>query len=214
VITEGENGKEYRSIEEADRIGFAQAASVEVERPNELILPEINAPDAEEKISNSTGIRVHLYGMKTWGSLFNPRQLVAMQTFLSCYSECLDYLRSTVSDEQYRLALITYLAMWISRNSSRMTTVGRWNISEETVATPVSVKGVPMKWDYPEANPTSNVSGGFANQTKYILSVILRESTTDGSLPCERISVWGPTPRWLTFFTVQCCFGNRRSAPI
>jgi len=27
----------------------------------------------EDAISNSTGISVHLYGMKTWGSLFNPR---------------------------------------------------------------------------------------------------------------------------------------------
>ena len=55
------------------------------EPPQELILPEINAADAED-VSNSTGIRVHMYGMKTWGSLFNQRQLVAMQTFVALVS--------------------------------------------------------------------------------------------------------------------------------
>jgi adenine-specific DNA methylase len=92
VITEDKSGKRYRPVEESDLAAFREAAKIEVEQPGELILPEITGEDAED-VANSTGIRVHLYGMKTWGSLFNPRQLVAMQTFVACLREALEEMK-------------------------------------------------------------------------------------------------------------------------
>ena len=97
VVVEGKNGKDYRPVEESDLAAFREAAAMDVERPSELILPEINAQDAAEDISNSTGIRVHLYGMKTWGSLFNDRQLVAIQTFISCLHEAMELMEEELS---------------------------------------------------------------------------------------------------------------------
>ena len=92
VITEGKAGKGYRSVEDADLDAFERARKIRAERPQEMILPEVNAKGAED-VSNSTGIRVHLYGMKTWGSLFNERQLVAMQTFVSVLHEALHAMK-------------------------------------------------------------------------------------------------------------------------
>ena len=77
------HGPSPRRVEKVDRKGFREAAEMEVERPGELMLPEIIADDAED-VANSTSIRAHLHGMKTWGSLFNARQIVAMQKFVSC----------------------------------------------------------------------------------------------------------------------------------
>ena len=44
VIVEGKAGKEYRPVEDVDLAAFKEASGIEVERPNELILPEINTP--------------------------------------------------------------------------------------------------------------------------------------------------------------------------
>lgn len=178
IITEDSHGKGYRAVEDSDLKGFRKASEIPVERPLELILPEVNADDAED-VSNSTGIRVHLYGMKTWGSLFNPRQLVATQNFVACLHEARETMKKTIPDEEYRKAVGIYLGLWVSRNSMRMTSMGRWDTGGETFQTPFDAQAIPMKWDYPEANPFSSVTGGFANQLNW-MTHYLRHETGQG----------------------------------
>ncbi|GAB6186477.1 DUF559 domain-containing protein [Thermopirellula anaerolimosa] len=175
VIVEGKDGKEYRPVEEADLAAFREAAKIEVERPGELILPEINAEGADD-VANSTGIRVHLYGMKTWGSLFNPRQLVAMQTFVACLREALEQMREEIPDEEYRRAVGVYLGLFISRIASRCSNVGLWNSKGENVEHPFGRQAIPMTWDYPEVNPFSESTGGALGQLAWMLGVITHES--------------------------------------
>jgi len=175
VIVEGKNGKDYRPVEKIDLEAFEEAAAMKVERPQELILAEINAVDAEDDVSNSTGIRVHLYGMKTWGSLFNPRQIVAMQAFVECLHDALKVMKNEIDDHEYRKAVGVYLGLWVSRNTMRMTVVGRWDTGGEKFQTPFDAQALPMKWDYPEANPFSSVTGGFANQIDWMLAFLKRE---------------------------------------
>jgi putative DNA methylase len=176
VIVEGKDGKEYRPAEGSDLEAFRAACAIPAERPRELILPEVNADDADDDVSNSTGIRVHLYGMKTWGSLFSPRQLVAMQTFVACLHEALVEMEKDIEDDDYRRVVGIYLGLWLSRNSMRMSTVGRWDVGGEKFQTPFDGAKLPMKWDYPEANPFCGVTGGFLNQLDWIKAFIARES--------------------------------------
>ncbi|MBW2149115.1 MAG: hypothetical protein JRI22_19080, partial [Deltaproteobacteria bacterium] len=93
VVVEGRESKEYRSVEESDLAAFRQSCHVEADSPGEPI---------EEGQWN---IKTWLYGMKTWGSLFNPRQLVAMQTFVQCLHEALEKMKSEIADEEYRKAV-------------------------------------------------------------------------------------------------------------
>jgi putative DNA methylase len=176
VIVEDKGGKGYRPVEDSDLEAFRKASGIPAERPQELILPEVNADDADDDVSNSTGIRVHLYGMKTWGSLFNPRQLVAMQTFVACLHEALEEMKKDIEDDDYRRVVCIYLGLWLSRNAMRMSTVGRWDTGGETFQTPFDRANLPMKWDYPEANPFCGVTGGFLNQLDWIKAFIARES--------------------------------------
>src|SRR5262249_28775010 len=127
VILEGKTGKDYRPVEKTDLAACSAAARIDVERPAEVILPEINAEDAQDDVSNSTGIRVHLYGMKTWGSLFNPRQLVTMQTLIGLLDRNLEAMKAEIADGEYRKAVGIYLALWISRASARYCSVTLWN---------------------------------------------------------------------------------------
>lgn len=147
------------------------------ERPQELILPEVNADVAEDDVSNSTGIRVHLYGMKTWGSLFNPRQLVAMQTFVASLHEALEAMNQENSDDDYRKALAVYLGIVVDRLAQRGSNVGVWHTGQETFEHPFGRQAIPMTWDYPEANPFASFTQKSIG-TDYISKVVGRESTS------------------------------------
>jgi putative DNA methylase len=183
VIVEGKDGKEYRPVEGSDLEAFRAACATPAERPGELILPEVNADDADDDVSNSTGIRVHLYGMKTWGSLFNPRQLVAMQTFVACLHEALEEMKKEIADDEYRKAVGVYLGLWVSRSSMFQSNVGLWKPGGEFVAAPFSMQAIPMVWDYPETSLFADASGGAGGQLDWIKRFIIHES--DSVIPAS-----------------------------
>jgi len=183
VIVDGRDGKEYRPVEAVDIRAFEDAASIEVERPSELILPEINAEESEEDVSNSTGIRVHLYGMKTWGSLFNPRQLLAMQTFVGCLHEALILMKGEMDDAEYLKAVGIYLGLWLSRVAMFQSNVGRLLPDLEAVTHPFNAARLPMTWDYPETTPFAETSGGAWGQIDWMVRVIQHES--EGGTPAQ-----------------------------
>jgi len=175
VIVEGKDGKTYRRVEETDLEAFREAEKIEVERPGELILPEINAEDGDD-VATSTGIRVHLYGMKTWGSLFNPRQLVAMQTFVACLHEALEQMREEIEDEEYRKVVGIYLGLWVSRLAQRCNSQSTWLPSLEAIAHPFSMAKISLAWDFIEVNLTGDVTGGPASQLDWMKRVLVHES--------------------------------------
>ncbi|MEW6307571.1 MAG: DUF1156 domain-containing protein [Bacillota bacterium] len=169
VVVEGKGGKDYREVEYTDLTGIACAAKIEVECPGERI-PE-----------NQWNVKTWLYGMKTWGSLFNPRQLVAMQTFVSCLHEALGGMKREIADDEYRKAVGVCLGLWLNRIAQRSSNVGIWDTTRETFAHPFGRQAIPMTWDYPEANPFSETTGGAEGGLDWMKRVILHES--GNSLP-------------------------------
>lgn len=180
VIVDTPAGKDYRPVEPRDIDAFDQAKAMaqSVERPTEPILPEITRTD--DDISNSTGIRVHLYGLNTWGSLFNPRQLLAMQTLVGCMREALVELNRQQSDAEYQQAVAAYLSIWLAKFSMFATTVSAWRNDGEFIDSPFSMQKVSMTWDYPEVNPFSDSTGGAIGQLEWITRAIEHESPFDG----------------------------------
>jgi putative DNA methylase len=166
VVVEGKGGKDYRPVEEQDIRAFHEAESVPSEAPSEKI---------EEGQWN---IKTWLYGMTTWGSLFNPRQLLAMQTFVACLRDAVELIRSEFQDEEYRRAVAVYLGLWISRIAQRGSNVGIWHTSRETLEHPFGRQAIPMVWDYPEANPFSESTGGAEGGIDWMTRVIEHESNS------------------------------------
>ncbi len=189
VITEDTNGRSYRTVESTDLEAFEEAKrrAAVLERPTELILPEITGVAGTE-ISNSTGIRVHLYGMRTWGSLFNSRQLLVIQTLVACLRDALDKMEERKLDFDYRLAIGTYLALWISRSSARYCSVTVWHKGEEKFEHPFGRQAIPMTWDYPEPNPFVEGSAGLTDAWDLISRVIHRESSSHVSAAVLNVS--------------------------
>ena len=179
VVVKDRKGKEYRPVEKGDHDTFRRASEMELVRPGEVILPEINS-EGSEGVSNSTGIRVHLYGMKTWGSIFNHRQLVAMQAFVASLHEGLEAMEREIPDENYRHALGLYLGLWIDRVASFSTNVSRWAAGSQIIKTPFGGQAIPIIWDYPEVNPLADSSGTASTQLEYMLKVVEHEREVKG----------------------------------
>lgn len=190
VVVQDRKGKDYRPVEKSDLDAFRKVSKMGFVRPEEMILPEINSEGAEG-VSNSTGIRVHLYGMKTWGSIFNHRQLVAMRTFVASLHEGLEAMKEEIPDENYRHALGLYLGLWIDRVASFSTNVCRWAAGSQIIKTPFGGQAIPIIWDYPEVNPLADSSGTASTQLEYMLKVIEHERVAKGLAIPEPIVLFG-----------------------
>ena len=193
VITDTATGKGYRLAEEADLRGFraAEKLAAAYQKPTEPILPEITQGD--EEIPNSTGIRVHLYGFTTWGSILNPRQFLAIHTLVECFHDAYPVLQKEHPDPGYVEALACYLGIWIDRIAQRSSSMGVWHTSRETLEHPFGMPIINFSQDYPEANLFSESTGGAIGQIDWIQRVIEHESVTSMD-PIRRVIEREATP--------------------
>jgi putative DNA methylase len=178
VITDTPEGKNYRPVEATDQNAYDEARQLakEIEKPSEYVVPEINAPGASPDAGSHRSISVDIYGFKTFGSLLNARELAAMQGLVSALKEALLEQRKGDSDLNYREALATYLGLFVSRNSMRLTNMGRYDSGGETFQSPFSKQSLAMVWDYSEPNPFNESTGGVLSQLDWIIRVIEHES--------------------------------------
>jgi len=186
VIVEGKNGKDYRLVEDKDIQAFETVKTLI--DPSQI--PNESMPESPDLVSGRG------WNFKTWGCLFNSRQLVAMQTFVACLHDALEAMKDEIAKEEYRKGVGICLALWVSRTSMFLSNMGLWKPTGEFIAAPFSRQAIPMVWDYPEINGFADSSGGALGQLDWILRVIRHESfkglpastlLSDGSyLPMEK----------------------------
>ncbi|HEV3257887.1 MAG TPA: hypothetical protein VG013_13460, partial [Gemmataceae bacterium] len=136
-------------------------------------------PDVEIP-HNPFSLRPPLYGFTKFSDLFTPRQLCAM----SCFSTLVDELPSVLpasAAADYVTALVTYLALSVSRLANRCSSACFWDPTGEKVQQVFARQAIAMAWDYIEANPLSDSSGGFIGQADYLANVVAHSPT--GVLP-------------------------------
>lgn len=133
-------------------------------------------------------INVYRYGMTEWANLFTNRQLVALTTLSDLVSE----VRSKVLEdalaagipagerledggvgaEAYADAVVTYLALAVSRTTDYSSNLCSWHSGRDSIRNLFSRQAIPMVWDYAEANLFSNSSGNFLGQVEWISKAI------------------------------------------
>lgn len=139
-----------------------------------------------------------LYGLKTYGDLFTPRQLMAMTTFSDLIGEVTqearrDAIAAGLGDDvtplrdggtgaiAYADGIACYLGLAISRFADRNNALCTWDSGP--IGTRASTGGsartaslrnlfarqaVPMAWDFGEANPFSDSGGGYNSALDWI----------------------------------------------
>lgn len=160
IIAEGQKGRIYFSPN-ADQENIAKQS-----RP--AWKPETNLPE------KALGFRVQLYGMTQHSDLFTSRQLAGMTTLSDLVKEARNKIFKSspkvdnTKFQDYADAVSIYLAMAVSRQSNRMSTICFWDTTGENVQQVFARQALPMTWDFAEANPFSNSSGSFHNGFDYI----------------------------------------------
>ena len=177
IVAEGKKGRIYLPpTEEMENI----AQSVQPEWQPEATLPD-----------NPRWFSPPLYGMQTYGSLFTPRQLLALTTF----SDLIDEARAKIAADYraahpasadddtplaaggsgaqaYADAVAVYLAFAVDKASDAWSSITSWTAQRDTLRNTFARQAIPMVWDFAEVNPFSDSTGNFSGSIEWINKAI------------------------------------------
>ncbi len=184
VVAEGDNGRVY--LPPADEMESI-ARQARPEWKPDVLMPE-----------NPRWFSPPLYGLRSFGDVFTPRQLVALTTFADLVQEARQLARldaqaaglpgdSAQAGEvgsqaaAYADAVAAYLAFGVDKLSDRHSTLARWDQTPTAsgIINSFSRQALPMTWDYAEGNPFSEASGNFVGGIGLIAKVVMH------SLPAQ-----------------------------
>jgi putative DNA methylase len=179
------SGKRYRIANDEDMKAFNDAEKYLEEKRRKLFnewgldpVPDevIHTPNNKEYrpgglLYNFTPIL--LYGMNTWGDLFNARQKLALITFVDKVREAHKKMIEEKYDEKYAKVVITYLALVISRMSDFESNLVAWHPQWEFSTHTFARQALQMTWDYSELNLLSPIlSGTWGSMHRQMLRVL------------------------------------------
>jgi putative DNA methylase len=138
-----------------------------------------NSWKPELEISGNTrAFSPPLYGMKTFGDLFTPRQLVELTTYSDLFpavhervlqdarlgSRTDDGLRLSMGGlgaAAYADAILLYLAFAFDKLSTSSNSICTWQTAPTRLVAAFGRQAIPMTWDYAEANAFGGAAGDF-----------------------------------------------------
>ncbi len=176
VVAEGRGGRVYVT------------ASDEQERVAKQAVPGWK-PDAQLP-DNTRWFSPPVFGLRTYGDLFTPRQLVALTTFSGLVGEARERIRADAlaaglpddgaplesggrGAQAYADAAATYLAFAVDRCADFNCALTRWVPSNEKVMNLFARQAIPMVWDFAEANLLADVVGGWQKCVNYIADCVV-----------------------------------------
>ncbi|EQD44088.1 hypothetical protein B2A_09713, partial [mine drainage metagenome] len=132
--------------------------------------PEVAMPE------NPRWFSPPLYGLKTYGDLFTPRQLVALTTFSDLVGEAMakvfaDAIAAGLPDDgkslrdggmgsaAYAEAVGVYLGIAVDKAADYNSTICGWISGGETLRNTFGRQAIPMVWDYCETNTLGAATG-------------------------------------------------------
>jgi putative DNA methylase len=173
-------------------------------------------PDWEPSLQMSENPRWFsppMYGLKSFGDIFTPRQLVALDTFTDLLQDAVrECEQAAIADGlpddsiglndsgsgalAYAQAVGVYLAFVIDRCCDFSNTCTRWVASNEKVMNLYAKQAIGMTWDFPEANIIEDVVGGFFPAAEYVSKCI--NKLPQAKTPGDSSQADAATPNLLT----------------
>ena len=162
VVTEGDRRRNYASTDQIHEAAAVLDAALEKQIDGDR--QGALAPPTPERLTGGTS---YGYGLTTWGSLFTSRQLAALTTFSDLVGEAREMVRThaaetALTSDQYADAVTTYLAFGISRLANRGSVLSFWDRGAGKIQQVFGRQALAMVWDFAEANPFSDSTGGWA----------------------------------------------------
>jgi adenine-specific DNA methylase len=130
-------------------------------------------PVPDEPLPLMSGVfNVPIYGIKTWGALFNSRQKLAIITFTEKVRQAYREMIQAGYEEEYARAVVSYLGFAIDRQVDYNSILCIWAVAGEFIAHTFGRQALPMIWDYFELSPWSEATGDWNSAMDWILRVI------------------------------------------
>ncbi|TVR79630.1 MAG: DUF1156 domain-containing protein [Rhodospirillales bacterium] len=165
IVAEGDRGRVYLSPS-AEHEEIARSA-----RP-------AWKPDAPSRGTWASNAQGRIYGFRTFGDYFTPRQLVALNTFSDLVGEARERIRADalaagladdnkpINDggtaaQAYAEAVAVYLAFAISKLADRGSSICTWFTERDSTRNTFARQSIPMTWDYAELNTLLDGTGSF-----------------------------------------------------
>ena len=169
VVVDGPRGKAYRLPTELE----LQAAVVQ-EAELEALYAEIpfglpDEPTPKAGIGASRAFSVDGYGFDRWRTLFTNRQLLALGTLVQEVRR----LCETMADwpEAWREVVVATMTTTLSRLADRGSRSATWTNNPEQIRNTFARFALPMVWDFAEACPLTDTTGGFIQAVEWAAEV-------------------------------------------
>jgi len=158
--------------------------------------PETRLPEA------ALGFGTANYGFRLHRDLYAPRQLAALTTF----ADAVAAVREAVEADARRAglpagaalrdggdgavahaeAVTLYLALALDRAAAKWCTFARWHRTRENIEHPFATPGLPMPWDFAEANPFSESTGNWMDAVEAVAGALAAAPAAEGPVPPAR----------------------------
>ena len=174
-------GKEYRLANSEDIVTFEKAKMKLQEKRREL-LNDLNYDPVpnEEMPRNMTGcIAPPNYGLYRWGDLFNPRQQLALITFMEKIREIKSKLIEVGLNSDDLKVIVAYLGIIFDRLIDKNSNLVVYDVGWDKVSHVFGRQALPFISDYIEINPFTNI--GWPNMTNWVVKVIDHCSKLNGN---------------------------------
>ena len=136
------------------------------------------------------------YGLKTYRSLFTPKQLQALFTMSDLVADAYDrVLSDSGGDSEYATAIATYLGLAVDRLAQTNNTLVRWLVrkSGTSKGTPAfDRQAIPMVWEFAEANLFGDSVGSWSAALKNLLSTFKILPLQAGEAFAHQLDASGP----------------------
>ena len=104
-----------------------------------------------------------LYGLKTWGDVFSPRQTLCLMTFAAAMRRSQEEMTKAGLDNDRVKALVTYLGGLVDKLADFNSVQCTWNYTDgERLRNSFSRQTLAMVWDSAEINPFNEAGGAWA----------------------------------------------------
>ena len=117
----------------------------------------------------------HLYGLRRFGDLFTPRQMLSLLSFAAAIKPAYQTMiaEPRMVDARYATAIATLLACWVDRISDFSCTLCTLKPGgERGVVHAFTRQAIPMTWDFAEANLFGSDSANAFGLFEYLIASI------------------------------------------
>ncbi len=135
--------------------------------------PIANLPD--DCYENTLGITVRPYGIRRFGDLFTPRQMLCHLAFAAAIREVCRSIQYSGDElgQEINAAVVTSCACLIDKIATRNNRSAGWDSGYEKIMQIFGRQTITMVWDYPEANPLAGIgSGNFSEAVDGVVAAL------------------------------------------